>query len=74
MSERFSDIMFLISPLLDARFKLLRLNNFPVHVKARVLEKIRNAFVHFCTKLKLQLSKDMVTGASTSKGYDYLPI
>jgi hypothetical protein len=69
MSERFSDIIFLISPLLDARFKLLWLNNFPVDVKARVQEKIRNAFVHFCTKLKFQLSKNMTTGASNQSDH-----
>ncbi|CAF4733346.1 unnamed protein product, partial [Rotaria sp. Silwood2] len=30
MSERFSDPIFLIAPLLDARFKLLWLDNLPV--------------------------------------------
>ena len=39
MSERFSDVIFLISPLLDARFKTLWLNNLHIDVKARVLEK-----------------------------------
>jgi len=47
MSERFSDPIFLISPLLDARFKLLWLNNLDTVVKTRVLEKIRAAVVRF---------------------------
>jgi hypothetical protein len=47
MSERFYDTVFLISPLLDARFKLLWLNNLDTVVKMRVLEKIRAAFVRF---------------------------
>ena len=51
MSERFSDMIFLISPLLDARFKLLWLNNLDTIVKMRVLEKIRAAFVNFFSKL-----------------------
>jgi hypothetical protein len=66
MSERFSDVVFLICPFLDARFKSLWLNNLPTDVKTRVLEKIRNAMVHFFTKLAFQLSKDMVTSVSNA--------
>jgi len=51
MSERFSDPIFLISPLFDARFKLLWLDNFHTVVKMRVMEKIRNMFVRFFCKL-----------------------
>ncbi|CAF1468433.1 unnamed protein product [Adineta steineri] len=47
MSERFSDPIFLISPLFDARFKLLWLESFHTIVKLRVIEKIRNMFVRF---------------------------
>ncbi|CAF5054580.1 unnamed protein product, partial [Rotaria sp. Silwood1] len=47
MSKRFSDVIFLIYPLLDGRFQLLWLNTLHTDVKARVLEKIRSAFVHF---------------------------
>lgn len=57
MSERFSDVIFLISPFIDARFKGLWLNNLHIDVKTRVLEKIRNAFVSFFTKLTYQLPK-----------------
>ena len=64
MSERFSDVIFLISPLLDARFKTLWLNNLHIDVKTRVQEKIRNAFVNFFIKLTFQLSKD--TAASNT--------
>lgn len=56
MSERFSDMIFLISPLLDARFKLLWLNNIDTVVKMRVLEKIRAAFVHLFSKLNNSMS------------------
>ena len=54
MSERFSDMNFLISPLLDARFKLLWLNSLDTVVKMRVPEKIRAAFVHFFLNLTIQ--------------------
>ena len=47
MSERFSDVIFLVSPLFDARFKIVWLDNLHIDVKARVIKKIRNAFVHF---------------------------
>ena len=47
MSERFSDVIFLIAPFHDARFKLLCLDNLDRLVKLRVVEKIRSAFVHF---------------------------
>lgn len=57
MSERFSDMIFLISPLLDARFKLLWLNNLDTVVKMRVLGKIRAAFVHFYSKLNNSMSR-----------------
>ncbi|CAF1335367.1 unnamed protein product [Adineta ricciae] len=61
MSERFSDVIFLISPLLDARFKLLWLNSLDTVVKMRILEKIRDAFVRFFSKLIISTSRN--TGA-----------
>jgi len=69
MSERFSDVIFLIAPLLDSRFKLLWFNNLSSVVKSRVLEKIRGALVHFFSKLTVQLSKDVVVDAP-DKGED----
>ena len=39
MSERFSDVIFLIASLLDARFNLLWLDNLDTLVKLHVLEK-----------------------------------
>ena len=71
MSERFSDVIFLISPLLDARFKLLWLNNLNTVVKARVLEKIRGDFVHFFSKLTFQLSKDAAVDVTNTAGQDH---
>ncbi|UJR18451.1 hypothetical protein I4U23_005356 [Adineta vaga] len=59
MSERFSDAIFLIPPLLDARFKLLWLNNLDTVVKVRVLEKIRAAFVRFFSKLIILVSRNV---------------
>ena len=50
MSERFSDVIFLIAPLIDARFKLLWLDNLDTLVKLRVIENIRSAFVLFFLK------------------------
>jgi hypothetical protein len=64
MSERFSDLIFLITPVLDARFKLLWLNNLKIDVKTRVVEKIRNAFVHLYTKIKFQSTVNMLTDGS----------
>ena len=55
MSERFSDVIFLVSPLFDARFKIAWLDNLHIDVEARVFKKTRNAFVHFSTKLIFQL-------------------
>lgn len=55
MSERFSDLIFLISPLMDARFKIMWLNNLHTVVKMRVLDKIRSAFVRFFSKLAVPL-------------------
>ncbi|CAF5188325.1 unnamed protein product, partial [Rotaria magnacalcarata] len=45
MSERFSDVISLISPLLDARFKLLWLDSLHTLVKLRVVEKNAGADV-----------------------------
>ncbi|CAF4451760.1 unnamed protein product, partial [Rotaria magnacalcarata] len=45
MSERFSDVIFLISPLLDTRFKLLWLDSLHTLVKLRVVEKNAGADV-----------------------------
>jgi hypothetical protein len=59
MSERFSDMIFLISPLLDACFKLLWVNNLDTVVKMRVLEKIRAAFVRFSSKLSISVSHNV---------------
>ena len=59
MSERFSDVIFLIAPLLDAQFKLLWLDNLDTPVKLRVLEKIRSAFVYFFSKVNLCVSQNM---------------
>ncbi|CAF1511739.1 unnamed protein product [Rotaria sordida] len=75
MSERFSDVIFLIAPLFDARFKLLWLDNLHTVVKIRVLEKIRNAFVRFFSKLSLSMSRNMgadVTNTSESSDIDVL--
>jgi hypothetical protein len=63
MSERFSDAIFLISPLMDPRFKLLWLNNLDTVVKIRVLEKIRGVFVLFFSKLTFSTSYNV--GADT---------
>ena len=68
MSERFSDVIFLISPLFDARFKLLWLDNLHTVVKLRVLEKIRNAFVHFFSKMTFHMSQNM--GADVSNAVE----
>jgi hypothetical protein len=51
MSERFSDPIFLIVPLLDPRFKLLWLDHLNTVVKMRVLEKIHEAFVHLFSRV-----------------------
>ena len=59
MSERFSDVIFLIAPALDARFKLLWLDNLDTLVKLSVVEKIRNAFVHFFSKVNLCVTQNM---------------
>ncbi|CAF2128590.1 unnamed protein product [Rotaria magnacalcarata] len=55
MSERFSDAIFLISPLLDSRFKLLWLDNLHTIVKMRVLDKIRDSYVRFFSKLSVSV-------------------
>ena len=59
MSERFSDVIFLVAPLFDARFKLLWLDNLDTVVKMRVLEKIRAAFVRFFCKLSSSMSRNL---------------
>jgi hypothetical protein len=59
MSERFSDVIFLMSPLFDARFKLLWLDNLDTVVKMRVLEKIRGAFLRFFSKLSSSMSRNL---------------
>ncbi|CAF4553202.1 unnamed protein product [Rotaria sp. Silwood2] len=61
MSERFSDVIFLISPLLDARFKLLWLDSLHTLVKLRVVEKIRDAYVRYYSKLNFSVLQN--TGA-----------
>ena len=55
MSERFSDVIFLIAPLLDARFKLLWLDSLHTLVKLRVVEKIRDAYVRYYSKLNVSV-------------------
>ncbi|CAF1360442.1 unnamed protein product [Rotaria sordida] len=57
MSERFSDPIFLIAPLLDARFKLLWLDNLQLAIKLRVIEKIHSTFVRFFSKLNFSVSQ-----------------
>ncbi|CAF4431475.1 unnamed protein product [Rotaria sp. Silwood2] len=57
MSERFSDPIFLIAPLLDERFKLLWLDNLQFAIKLRVIEKIHSTFVCFFSKLNFSLSQ-----------------
>ncbi|CAF4280979.1 unnamed protein product, partial [Rotaria sordida] len=57
MSERFSDPVFLIAPLLDARFKLLWLDNLQLAIKLRVIEKIYSTFVRFFSKLNFSVSQ-----------------
>ena len=59
MSERFSDVIFLIATFHDARFKLIWLDNLDTLVKLRVLEKIRSAFVHYFSKVNLCVSQHM---------------
>ena len=53
MFQHFSNVIFLIAPFHDARFKLLWLDNLDRLVKLRVLEKIRSAFVHYFSKVNL---------------------
>ncbi|CAF4657768.1 unnamed protein product, partial [Rotaria magnacalcarata] len=55
MSERFSDVISLISPLLDARFKLLWLDSLHTLVKLRVVEKVRDAYVRYYSKLNFSV-------------------
>ncbi|CAF3302422.1 unnamed protein product [Rotaria socialis] len=55
MSERFSDVIFLISPLFDARFKLLWLDSLHTLVKLRIVEKIRDAYVRYYSKLNFSV-------------------
>ena len=59
MSQRFSDVIFLIAPFHDARFKLLWLDNLDTLVKLRVLEQIRSAFVHYFSKVNLCVLQHM---------------
>jgi hypothetical protein len=47
MSERYSDPIFLTTPLFDPRFKLLWLDNLAPSVKARVVDNIFDFFVRF---------------------------
>ena len=63
-SERFADAIFLVSPLFDARFKLVWLDNLHIDVKAHVLKKIPGAIVPFHTKITFQLSTNMPAGVS----------
>ncbi|CAF4766171.1 unnamed protein product [Rotaria magnacalcarata] len=67
MSERFSDIIFVISPLFDGRFKLLWLDNLHTVVKMRVLEKLRGAFVRFFSKLNLSMSQSVEADVSNER-------
>ncbi|CAM4863402.1 unnamed protein product [Rotaria socialis] len=55
MSERFSDVIFLISPLFDARFELLWLDSLHTLVKLRIVEKIRDAYVRYYSKLNFSV-------------------
>ncbi|CAF3473762.1 unnamed protein product [Rotaria socialis] len=55
MSERFSDPIFLATPVLDARFKFLWLDSLQGTVKLRVIEKLHTAFLRFFSKLKFSL-------------------
>ena len=59
MSECFSDVICLIAPFHDARFKLLWLDYLDTLVKLRVLEKIRSTLVHFFSKVSLCVSQHM---------------
>ncbi|CAF1635794.1 unnamed protein product [Adineta steineri] len=75
MSERFSDPIFLISPLFDARFKLLWLESFHTIVKLRVIEKIRNMFVRFFCKLTFYTAQNVqadVSNAGEQGGTDII--
>ena len=62
MSERFSDRILFMSLLLDARFKILWLNNLDTVVK------IRAAFVHFFSKINNSMSR--VAGVDVSNTTD----
>jgi hypothetical protein len=70
LSEHFSYVIFLISPLLNDHSKLLWLNYLPTILKAHVLEKNLNAFVHFFSKLNFQLSKN--TGVDISNAVEQI--
>ena len=64
MSERFSDVIFLISPLFDTRFKLLWLDHLQTVVKMRVLEKLQKACVRFFSQIASQNLSKVVVDAS----------
>ena len=66
MSERFSDPIFIISPLFDPRFKLLWLDNLHTVVKMRVIEKIRNMVVRFFCKLSFYTLQNVETNISNA--------
>ena len=55
MSERYSDPIFLITPLFDPRFKLMWLDNLAPSVKARVVDKIFDFFRAVFPRGRLQV-------------------
>ena len=59
MSQRFSDVIFLIAPFHDARFKLLWLDNLDTLVELRILEQIRSAFVYYFSRVNLCVLQHM---------------
>ena len=58
MSERFSDPIFVVTPVLDGRFKFLWFDNLQALVKLRVIEKMHTALVRFFSKLTFSLLQE----------------
>jgi hypothetical protein len=61
MSERFSDPIFLVTPVLDARFKLFWLDSLLPSVKARVVDKIYLLASRFFARTTANVARDQNT-------------
>ena len=66
MSEISSYPIFLISPLFDARFKLLWFDNFHTVVKMHVIKKVRNVFIRFSCKLSFYMLQNVEADVSNT--------